>query len=420
MKEVGLLIDLYQSPTQDESVFKHVVSDFFNPLIKIIKSFKSIKVSLNIPLSTLELLDKYDYQSVIKDIRDLYENDRVEIVGSAAYNPLLTETHSKIVENEIILNEYALGSYFGAKQGFEGEPSIMIKDIDGFLPTGLAVNKSVLDTLGELKYEWVLVDNRFVSNPPDQNSNFIYKYPNDIKIVVPNNEIGELVNSFNTKEFDEIWAALCARRNNFGNKIVLIINNDLYHVQEEVGSDFYKKKISVIDQLVENFCKENISITSVRDITKNLYSEEVLQLEDKKQSQEEWKYDSYYYSDSNLSELFKSLDKEIENVITRDSDNNTYEDLHTVSMWKNEELGSITDINIYNKVCFSILMYKYMSLDKYVYSLMANGTLSNADYSKNEIRKYVTLVKELVKYRSDEAFTNAVLPLIDNINLLVD
>lgn len=419
MKEVGLLIDLYQSPTQDESVFKHVVSDFFNPLFKIIKSFKSIKVSLNVPLSTLELLDKYNFQSVIKDIRDLYENDRIEIVGSAAYNPLLTETNSKIVENEIILNEYALGSYFGAKQGFEGEPSMMIKDIDGFLPTGLAVNESVLDTLGELRYEWVLADSRYISNTHDQTNNFVYKYTADVKIVVANNEIGDLINSFNTKEFDEIWTALNTKRNNFGNKIVLVINNDLYHVQEDVGSDFYKKKISVIDQLVENLCKENITITSVRETIKNINSEELVRFKKIKQIQERGEYESYYYRDNDLSNMLKTLDKEVEKPLLLDDSTNTYTDFNTVCMWKNEELGSITDNNIHNKVCFSTLMYKYMSIDKYVYSLMINESDNIAEYAKIEIRKYVTLVKDLVKYRSDEELTNVVLPLVDRIAELV-
>lgn len=420
MKEVGLLIDLYQSSTQEESVLRHVVSDFLIPLIKLIKSFKSIKVSLNIPLSTLELLDKYGHQSVIKDVKDLYENDRAEIVGSSAYNPLLTETHPKIVENEIILNEYALGSYFGAKQGFEGEPSMMIKDIDGFLPTGLLVNEAVLDTLGELKYTWVLADSRCISSTSGSTNNLVYKYTNDLKIVVPNSEIGDLINSFNIKEFDEIWRSINILKNNIGDKIVLIINNDLYHIQEDIGSDFYKKKISVIDQLIENLCKENILITSVREIIKNSNAEEISKLREvKKASGNRESYGDFYNIESELAGIFNNIDKELENAILMDKENVAYTDYHTISMWKDDELKSLTDNNMHNKVCFSILLYKYVCLDKYVYSFMLNVSENVAENLKTMLRKYVTYVRELVKYRSDESFTNIVLLLADKLTELI-
>jgi hypothetical protein len=421
VKEVGLIIDLYQSPTQEESVLKHAVSDFFVPLIKIIRSFKSIKVSLNIPLSTLELLDNYGYKSVIEDIKNLYENDRIEIVGSPAYNPLLTEVNSKIIENEIILNEYALGSYFGAKQGFEGEPSMMIKDIDGFLPTGNIINEAVLDVLGELKYTWVLADVRCISITPKITNSLVYKYLSDLKIVVPNNEIGDLVNSFNIKSFDEIWSSINTVTNNIGDKIVLVINNDLYHIQEEVGTDFYKKKISVLDQLIENLCKENTQITSVREIIKNISGEEPLKIKDVKDlTQDRGLYSSYYYTDTELVELLKKIDRGLEEVIIADKEDVTYEDHQTLCMWKNEELGTINDNNIHNKVCFSSILYKYICLDKYVYSFMLNASENAVENSKIMLRRYMSYVRDIIKYRSDESFKNEFLPLVEKLTKLIN
>ncbi|MFZ2664059.1 MAG: hypothetical protein WAX66_01740 [Patescibacteria group bacterium] len=420
MKEVGLLIDLYQSPTQEESALRHTVSDFFVPLIKIIKSFKNISVSLNIPLSTLELLDKYGYQSIISDIKELYENDRVEIVGSAAYNPLLTKTHFKIIENEIILNEYALGSYFGAKQGFEGEPSMMIKNVDGFLPTGLLVNNTVLDILNELSYTWVLVDDSCLLDTTNGSDGFVYKYGNDLRIVIPNNSIGDLVNSFNTKDFYEIWRSTKLVKDSVGEKIALVISNDLYHIKEDIGPDFYKKKINVIDQLIENLCKDNILVTNVRDLIKSSYPKSILELKGTHELVPSSNtYEDAYLMESDLGKLFKSIDEELENAAPHFLKDMIEDDYSTLLLWKNEEVDTISNNDIHNKVCFSILLYKYICVDKYIYSYMFNVSENTSELLKKSLGRYMKFVRELVKYRSDESFTNTVLPLTESIENII-
>lgn len=414
VKEVGLLIDLYQSPTQEESIFKCAVSNFFIPLIKLVKSLKNVNISLNIPLSTLELLDNYGYQSVILDVRDLYENDRIEIVGSAAYNPLLTRTHPKIVENEIILNEYALGSYFGAKQGFEGEPSIMIKNIEGFLPTGLLVNTDVLNILDDLSYTWVLVDGNVL--PSSYNNNFVYKYSAGLKLVIPNIEIGNLVNQFNIKSFDEIWESMKNIEKTIGDKIIILINNDIYHSNEITGPDFYKKKMSMIDQLIENFCRENISIISIRDVVKNFNPKLTSELKDLSTFiVNENIYENAYSSEGKLQNLLKRVERKVESSFLSIQYALTEDDFSTISMWKDAEVRRISDNNIHNKVSFYALLYKYVCADKYIDAYRVNGIEAASNLPKVFLGKYMTYLRELIKYRSDEVLTTEVLPLAEDI-----
>lgn len=79
-------------------------------------------------------MDKYGYYEWIDDVKNLYDNERVELVGSGAYHPLLTQLPIELMEDQIILNEKGLGYYFGSRKDFEGSPAIMLKDVKGFFP----------------------------------------------------------------------------------------------------------------------------------------------------------------------------------------------------------------------------------------------------------------------------------------------
>ncbi len=155
---IAFLLHLYQPSYQDEAVFREITAECYIPLLKLIKHHKDCKFSLNTPLSLLEQMDKYGYTVWLEDLRKLVESGQVELVGSAAYHPLLTKVPKEIIEQEIILNEYALGYYFGKKQGLEGEPAILLNALPGFFPPELAVSTDVLTVLESLSYNWVVVD----------------------------------------------------------------------------------------------------------------------------------------------------------------------------------------------------------------------------------------------------------------------
>ena len=163
MKEVGLLIDFYQPLIHDESVVKKVISDFHLPLIRILKMYKSLPFSINVPLSTIELWENFGFGSLISELRDFCQNenqsDRIEMLSSSPYGMILNGLPENIVESQTILNEYGLGYYFGSTQGFEGEPSVVLKDIDGFVSFSSFVDDTVIKILNDLGYKWVAIEN---------------------------------------------------------------------------------------------------------------------------------------------------------------------------------------------------------------------------------------------------------------------
>ncbi len=155
---LALLLHLYQPPIQTEENLRKIAHECYLPLIKFLKNNKNIRCTLNIPLSLLEQMDKHGYSLWIKDIKELIEAERVEITGSAAYHPLLTKFSDEIVEEQVILNEYSQGYYFGKNKGFEGEDAFVVNNLNGFFPPELAVNSRIIDVLDRLGYEWFLCD----------------------------------------------------------------------------------------------------------------------------------------------------------------------------------------------------------------------------------------------------------------------
>lgn len=210
VRRLAFLLHIYQPPTQHEQVLREIADQCYLPLIKLIKE-KRFKVTLNIPLSLLEQMDKYGYKEWLSDIKELYETEKIELVGSGAYHPLLTKIPSEYVEQQVILNEYALGYYFGKKGGFDGDPSIMIRDLKGFFPPELAVNEQVLNVVNDLGYEWMLVDEVSIPEVVGPERFGVYKVGDfDTKVIARNRELSTMLasqkdldaNKFVEKAFD--------------------------------------------------------------------------------------------------------------------------------------------------------------------------------------------------------------------------
>ena len=135
-----------------------IISSSYLPLIKFLKSTRDVRITANMPLSFLENLHKNGHLDLINDIKTLVAAERISLVGSAAYHPILPKISPANMERQIVLNEYALGYYFGKNRDFDGDDCLMIKNLNGFFPPELALDGGVFHTLGSLGYKWVLAD----------------------------------------------------------------------------------------------------------------------------------------------------------------------------------------------------------------------------------------------------------------------
>jgi hypothetical protein len=156
--KLTLVFNLYQPPYQDEFSFNKAVSEFYIPLLKLLKNHKKINIVLNTPLSLLELMDREGYRSWITSVKELVEQGRIELVGSSAYGVPLSSLQDIGAQQQVILNEYALGYYFGRNQSFDGGDAVMVKDLTGFLMQMCDCTERNLMLLEELSYSYVIID----------------------------------------------------------------------------------------------------------------------------------------------------------------------------------------------------------------------------------------------------------------------
>jgi predicted glycosyl hydrolase (DUF1957 family) len=195
---------LYQPVTQERGFFNAIYSSCYYPLLKLIKNKKDFRVTLNTPLSLLQQMDAYGHSDWIELLKDLVSNEKIELMGSAAYHPLLTKIPQQIAEEEIILNEYGLGYYLGRRSGFEGEPSILIKDLNGFFPPELAVNQNLITSLCSLGYKWVIADELAVPKGPG-----IYELKEEnIKLVIRSRDLSNAISFKRDSDISEIKGML--------------------------------------------------------------------------------------------------------------------------------------------------------------------------------------------------------------------
>jgi hypothetical protein len=394
VKEVGLIIDLHQSPVQEESILKQAVNDLYIPLIRLIKSKRDMKITLSVPLSLLELLDKYGFTSQISELKDLYTAEKIDLVGSSAYGALLDNLPNGVIENQVILNEYALGYYFGALQGFEGEPSIMIKDLQGFVPSQLYINNQILNTLSTLGYRWVLTNTCCISAEHQKPGFCVYKMADsEVEIIKLEDEMMNIVNSYGKESLSQL-------RKKLEDKIAEEWKANLFYIgwfEDKFGKDSYKKEFELIDILVETLEKSKVAVIGVSELIKKV---EIVELGKKEtlgyqKGGLEVEGDPlfFYFSKKNEKlDALKDLDKrssEIDRTIEVKDD---LHDIFTLAIWKEELLKQISDTQLHAQVCYFILLSKFMSFDKYLCLNSYLAILDSKETSKRQLYAFSTLV----------------------------
>jgi predicted glycosyl hydrolase (DUF1957 family) len=140
-------IHIYQPPTQKEIWVRRITNESYRKLFSGFLQLKQCKITVNVNSVLLELLEKWGGKDVIKDIRELLKQGKLELTGSAKYHPFLPLIPENEIRRQILLNEASLDKYFGKswqKQGF-------------FSPE-MAYSDKVAKIAKEMGYQWIIID----------------------------------------------------------------------------------------------------------------------------------------------------------------------------------------------------------------------------------------------------------------------
>mgnify|MGYP001434311305 CR=1 FL=1 len=407
MKELGLIIDLNQPLVNEESVIKRSITDFYNPLAKLLKSYKNISFSLNIPLSTLELWEKHEASGLISEFRDMYQNEKIELINSSPYGLSLSGLPEKIIESQLILNEYGIGYYLGSRQGFEGEPSIMLKDVTGFLPVFNNIDEAVLKVLFDLDYSW------FAIKKSNLNCR-LFEIDDGERVIKGVNVVDDL---------DDIISGLALSENNYINsegldkyiseeldKVFKNIYNDndnsavvsLGLNTEKMGLDInYKNLYRVYESVLDSLVKMFEEVKNVGEILKfkgKLKKYTLAGYLDEMKNTDNEKETNLDYT-TKICQKILDLNYNNDPISFNDINEN---DMSSIKLWNLEHIKTLNNTNILNNTCYLMIISKLVPL-------------MNLKESKNYIENesYSDLVKE-----ETQAYVDQLISYIDNTEVI--
>jgi len=412
--KIALVLHLYQPPTQDEAMFRKIFSQCYRPLIKLIKSKRNLSLTLNIPLSLLEQMDRYGCGDWISDVKDLYAAERVELTGTAAYHPLLTKLSIESAEKQIVLNEYALGYYFGSRTGFEGEAAVMTKNIGGFFAPECAINSEVVSLVNELGYEWILVDQTAIPNLSYEGYEPVYNTYGDlgVKIVSRNKRLSDMLSFYRGSSIDRLLDAIFTS----GDTQVIALDGETFGHHNTSGLDMLEDLIDAVSAKGGSFSTvcHLLPEMKARNIEHVLESTWGASYEDMSTG------DAYpYWSGNDLQENLGSLEKILGAFQHSINGNGENHDSVAQPLWFYESMSDTSEeTKQYLQRLFWIMKFEHS--DKYWWSskkaILGNPVL----FHRGMVEKSLAYARDLVNSTPDSKEKDKILALVQDISSMLE
>lgn len=140
-------LHIYQPPTQCEEIVRKVTLECYRPLVRILKKYKSARITLNINACLTEQLIRYGFSDVIDSIGQLVHEGKVELTGSAKFHPILPLISKGEMERQIELN------YKSNEHYFKG-----VYRPNGFFSPEMCYSRETAAVVKRMGFEWLIVD----------------------------------------------------------------------------------------------------------------------------------------------------------------------------------------------------------------------------------------------------------------------
>ena len=113
-------LHFYQPATVDKETVIEATEKSYRRIIGALKRNPRIRFTANFSSSLLEKWHELNYKDLITDINGLVRRGQIELVGSAAYHPLLPFLPAGEIKRQISLQNAALKNYFGQNLKLQG------------------------------------------------------------------------------------------------------------------------------------------------------------------------------------------------------------------------------------------------------------------------------------------------------------
>ena len=162
------LLHMYQPSFQDGKILRQIDKECYKPLLKMFEEHDNVKVSLNINTVLIEMLYEFDLSDTMEILQNLESSNKIEIIGTAKFHPILPLIPQKESEHQIAINEEMLRNEF--KQWERG----------GFFPPEMSITSQVAKYIREIGYKWVIISG--IACPVEWPTDQIYTSPNGLML----------------------------------------------------------------------------------------------------------------------------------------------------------------------------------------------------------------------------------------------
>jgi predicted glycosyl hydrolase (DUF1957 family) len=174
MKWINFL-HLYQPVNTNNEYIKDATERAYKRIIRGLEEHPNIKFTLNITGCLLLRWEDLGYENLYERLKKLINRGQIELVGSAAYHPILPLLPNEEIIRQIRENESIIKKYLGS--------DIKLK---GFFLPEMAYSAAVAKIIKKLGYKWLILDSfSYRGNEREKNINpdLDYRDSANLKIV---------------------------------------------------------------------------------------------------------------------------------------------------------------------------------------------------------------------------------------------
>jgi len=233
-----MTLHLYQPPTQEPEIIGEILKSCYLPLLRTLSNKSGFGITLNISGSLLLQLKKLGADEFFDLAKKLIYSEKIEIINSAMYHPLIPLIPNDVVIRQIQKNTQTLKELLG------------VETTNGFFPPELAIDTESLD-LTNSNYIFVDESSVGVKDP-------IVKYGKRY-LLVNNHEVCNLLRSYQ-KELDIKTVTELVRKSCDENGLIVTVND------AELFGHHYSERLDVLSELLDT--KEIKFIKSSETIAK--------------------------------------------------------------------------------------------------------------------------------------------------------
>jgi hypothetical protein len=245
------LLHIYQPPTQDIKILKQIDKECYKPLFSVIEKYDHAKFCLNINGILIEKLYDSDLGDTMDLLKNLVSENKIEIVGTAKFHPILPLIPKREAQHQIHMNEEINRREF---RGWERE---------GFFPPEMSINSKVAKFIKDLGYKWVIMSG--IACDDKWAYDTIYTSPNGLQLYFRDDILSNKIafKSIKPKEFvNELSLLYKDKKADFQNNTFVITALD----GETFGHHIRNYEKTFLAKVLDYIQEEKIKIVFISDL----------------------------------------------------------------------------------------------------------------------------------------------------------